>query len=107
MKFAQALVAGLSLFWIGSAQAQVTYAPFHVPGISVTGIRSNSTTTDDVVISGSYSNKAVTPACPNTVQAALYVGPLAAVSTAPFTSWTCFTPNLAGQNVTSSLFYGP
>jgi len=41
------------------------------------------------------------------VQAALYVGSLAAVSTAPFTSWTCFTPNLAGQTVTGSLFYGP
>src|SRR5262249_51045153 len=107
MKFVQALVAGLLLLWIGAAQAQVTYAPFNVPGISVTGIQSNSTTTDDVVISGSYSNSTVTAACPNTVQAALYVGSLAAVATAPFTTWTCFTPNLPAQNVTTSLFYGP
>src|SRR5215472_3833582 len=107
MKFAQVLAVGVSLLWVGASHAQVTYAPFQVPGISVTGIRSNSTTTDDVVISGSYSNSVVTPACPDTVQAALYVGSLQAVSSAPLASWTCFTPNLAGQTVTASLFYGP
>lgn len=67
----------------------------------VTGIRSNSTTTDDVVITGTCSQQG---------EAALYVGSLQAVANSPVTSWTCFQPNIPNipsQMITGSTFYGP
>jgi len=108
MKIAQLLAVGISVLWAGATQAQVTYAPFQAQGAFVTGIRSNSSTTDDVVITGSNKPNPVTAACPNAVNAALYVGSLGAVATSPVANWTCFQPNF-GPNfpVTSSTFYGP
>ena len=73
---ARTLVLGLPLLWIGIADAQVTYAPVEVPGIVVTGIRSNSSTTDDVVVTGSAITAGVTAAT-------LYSGSLQALPTAP------------------------
>ena len=66
----------------------------------MTGIRSNSSTIDDVVITASYLSGGVT-------SATLYAGPLNAVPTAPLSNWNIFTPNFTGQMVTGSIFYGP
>src|SRR4051794_6150725 len=71
----RALSLGLPLLWVGVAHAQVTYAPVEVPGIIVTGIRSNSSTMDDVVVTGSFAS-------PGATTATLYSGSLAALPTA-------------------------
>lgn len=87
------------------------YVPFTDPGVVVTGIRATSNTSDDVVITASYTTGGITTA-------ALYTGSLAAAPTAPSSSWVKFTPVLfdpvvgdpgsfSQQTVTSSTFYGP
>src|SRR3954449_3424381 len=98
---AAAILGSGLLVWSGVAQAQVTYAPVQVPGITVTGIRSNSSTTDDVVVTGSFISA-------GTTTATLYSGSLQALPTAPSSAWNLLTPNLGpSQTVTSSTFYGP
>jgi hypothetical protein len=96
----RALSLGLPLLWVGVAHAQVTYAPVEVPGIIVTGIRSNSSTTDDVVVTGSFTSAGDT-------RATLYSGSLQALPTASIAAWNVFTPAIPSQTVTSSTFYGP
>jgi hypothetical protein len=107
MKLAQLVTVGMSLLWVGAAQAQ-TFAPFSSAGIEVTGIRSNSTTNDDVVITAGFGSKTTfTPSCPQAGMAALYVGSLQAVASSPLASWTCFLPNIPNQTPGNSTFYGP
>jgi hypothetical protein len=107
MKLAQLVTFGISLLWIGAAQAQ-TFAPFSAVGIEVSGIRSNSTTNDDVVITAGFGSKTTfTPSCPQAGMAALYVGSLQAVASSPLTSWTCFLPNIPNVTPGNSTFYGP
>src|SRR4051794_7681482 len=97
---AAAILGSGLLVWSGFAQAQVTYAPVQVPGITVTGIRSNSSTTDNVVVTGSFISA-------GTTTATLYSGSLQALPTAPSSAWNLLTPILPSQTVTSSTFYGP
>src|SRR6476660_7324282 len=84
------------LMWAGFAHAQVTYAPVDVPGVVVTGIRSNSSTTDNVVVTGSLVSAG------DVATATLYSGSLQALPTAPSSAWNVVQPNLPGQNVTRS-----
>lgn len=96
-----AILAFSQVVWAGLAHAQVTYAPVEVPGVLVTGIRSNSSTTDDVVVTGSFNSAGVTTAT-------LYPGSLQALPTAPSSAWNLLTPDFGpGQTVTTSTFYGP
>ena len=71
-----------------------------VPGVVVTGVRSTSSTTDDVVITASYTDA-------GTTSAAIYSGSLAGATSAAASSWVAFAPTFIGQSVTSSTFYGP
>lgn len=80
--------------------AAVDYAAIGAQGVIVTGVRSDSATTDSVVITASY-----TPAGSTT--ASLYNGSLAAAPGAPLASWNLLNPVFPGQTVTSSTFYGP
>jgi hypothetical protein len=96
----QLFALGVSILWAGAAHAQVNYAPMEADGVVVTGIRSNSLTMDDVVITSSVASGGV-------VKAALYAGSLEAVPSAPLSSWNALTPNIEGESVTSSTFYGP
>lgn len=103
-------VMAISLLWAGSAGAQVTYTPVDALGILITGIRSNSSTMDDVVITSGYRSFSGTnchQALSGGVYPALYAGSLQDVPTAPLTSWNCLTPNLDNQTVTAGTFYGP
>lgn len=83
-----------------SAQADFDYATIDVPGIFVTGVRSDSATTDAVVVTAS----GVTG---GTTSAALYQGSLQDLASAPASQWNVLTPVFPGQTVTSSTFYGP
>jgi hypothetical protein len=107
MKTAQLVTLGVSLLCIGAVQAQTFAPPFRAPGIEVSGIRSNSTTTDDVVITAGFNSKTLTTACPQAGMAALYAGPLHTVAITPLTGWTCFLPNIPNITPGSSTFYGP
>ena len=101
VKPAHVLGLGLALLWIGIAHAEVTYTPIGVPGIIVTGIRSNSSTTDNVVVTASYDSASGTTA-------ALYSGSLQALPTTPSSGWNFLMPNFGpSQTVTNSTFYGP
>jgi hypothetical protein len=83
VKPAHVLGLGLPLLWIGIAHAEVTYTPIQAPGIVVTGIRSNSSTTDNVVVTGSSASARGTTA-------ALYSGSLQALPTTPSSGWNEF-----------------
>lgn len=76
------------------------FSTIPVPGVVVTGVRSSSSSTDDVVISASYTDAGLT-------SAAIYAGSLAGSVTAPASNWVKFAPTFSGQTVTSSTFYGP
>jgi hypothetical protein len=76
------------------------YSAVDVPGVIVTGVRSDSATTDDVVVTASYTTG-------GTTSAALYQGSLQDLASAPASQWNVLTPNFTGQTVTSSTFYGP
>jgi hypothetical protein len=99
LNFAAAALAG-ALLWAGTARADVVYSAISTPGVVVTGIRSDSSSSDSVVITASYTAGGVT-------SAGLYEGSLQGVLSAPAGSWTFLTPVFAGQTVTSSTFYGP
>lgn len=95
------LIGAACLLLVGAGRlSAVEYSSINAPGIVVTGIRSTSSTTDDVVITASYTTGGVT-------QGALYSGSLAAVPTAPIESWVPLTPVFGGQTVTSTSLYGP
>jgi len=76
------------------------YASVAVPGIVVTGVRSDSATTDDVVVTASDVTG-------STTSAALYQGSLQDLAAAPASQWHVLTPTFPGETVTSSTFYGP
>lgn len=99
MKLPLAGVACLLLFGTAKLSA-VEYSSIAAPGIVVTGIRSTSASTDDVVITASYTSGGLT-------QGALYSGSLASVPAALIGSWVPLTPVFAGQTVTSTSLYGP
>jgi len=87
---------------LGAASLQaVDYSSFdNAPGIIITGVRSTSTTTDDVVLTASYNDGTKT-------YAALYSGSLAAAPGASIGAWTTFLPDFDGQAVSNATLYGP
>jgi hypothetical protein len=87
----------LALANVGSA---VDFTSIDDTNVVVTGIRSNSSVDDSVVITASYVTGGIT-------YAGLYSGSLAAVATAPSSSWSTLTPVFSGQTVSSATFYGP
>lgn len=77
----------------------VTYSNIMAANYIVTGIRQDSGDGDPVIITGSYPPTAGAPP-----QALLYRGPLTPTDSSGY----CFlTVNFPGQQVTSSVFYGP
>jgi hypothetical protein len=94
-------LGGLFVFALHATNlSAVEYQSFNIPWLIVTGIRSDSSTTDSVVITGNYTLN-------GTTTAALYQGSLAGVVSAPIESWNVFAPVFDGQTVTDSTFYGP
>lgn len=90
---------GICLLTLGAATASATeYSTIPVQGVVVTGIRSTSTTSDDVIITASYTDAGFT-------SAAIYNGSLAGAAGSTAANWTKFNPGFSG--VTSSTFYGP
>jgi hypothetical protein len=83
-----------------SPATDAAYSTIEAAGVIVTGIRTDGVDPDSVVVTGSAVSAGVTTA-------ALYEGPLSAVTTASSGSWHLHTPVFAGQTVTSSTFYGP
>ncbi|MBV1795954.1 hypothetical protein [Siccirubricoccus sp. G192] len=81
-------------------RADFAYETVTVPGIVVTGVRSDSATTDAVVVTASDVTGSIT-------SAALYQGSLQDLASAPASQWNVLTPVFPGQTVTSSTFYGP
>ncbi len=88
-------------FGMATSRADITYSPIADTSIIVTGIRSDSTNSDSVVISASKTTTGT-----DTV-AALYDGSLSGVASASSSSWYSLNPIFSGQSVTSSTFYGP
>lgn len=81
--------------------AAFDYASVAIPEIILTGVRSASSTSDNVVVTGSYLTDGVT-------YAALYQGSLQDLASAPASKWNWFSPDFGpSQTVTSSTFYGP
>jgi hypothetical protein len=97
-RFAFAL--GLTALFCTAAQAQFSYAKVDAAGIVITGIRSDSSSTDAVVITSSVVLNGIT-------YGGLYQGSLAAAAAAPLSQWKTLTPVFAGEDVTSATFYGP
>jgi len=100
MKYLPVLSLACLLCFASSIHAATDYQSITADGIIVTGIRSDSDSTDSVVITASYTSAGIT-------YATLYNGSLAAAAAAPPSSWNPLTPVFAGQTVTSSTFYGP
>jgi len=94
------LVPGFGFHSGGRDQADFAYETVAVPGIVVTGVRSDSATTDAVVVTASA-------VAGGTTGAALYQGSLQDLASAPASQWNVVTPDFPGQTVTSSTFYGP
>jgi hypothetical protein len=94
----------LTMVWLlavgNTGFSAVTYESVSVPGVVITGVRSTSSSTDDVVITSSYTTGGVT-------NGAIYSGSLAAAPSASVASWVPLTPVFSGQTVTSSTLYGP
>ncbi len=90
----------LSLFAAAGAHAAVSYVPIADTSAVVTGVRSDSATTDSVVLTANYTTGGVQ-------YAGLYEGSLAGAATAPSSSWAKLTPVILGQTVTAATFYGP
>lgn len=82
------------------ARAAVSYSPIADVNAVVTGVRSDSATTDSVVLTAEYATN-------GTQYAALYQGSLAGAVSAPSSSWHAFLPVFEGQTVTAATFYGP
>lgn len=92
------------LLTLGAASLQaVDYSSFDfAPGIIITGVRSTSTTTDDVVLTASYKDTN------NVTYAAIYSGSLADAASTPLSEWTTFLPDFGlSQTVTGATLYGP
>lgn len=66
----------------------------------MTGVRSDSATTDAVVVTARDVIGGIT-------DAALYQGSLQGLASAPATQWNVLTPVFPGRTVTSCTFYGP
>jgi hypothetical protein len=93
--------AGILLFLaLANVGSAVDFTSIDDTNVVVTGIRSNSSVDDSVVITASYVTGGIT-------YAGLYSGSLAAVATAPSSSWATLTPVFSGQTVSSATFYGP
>ena len=88
----------LFLLGAGSVRAEVSYASILDANAVVTGVRSDSSTTDSVVLTASYVTGGIT-------YAGLYEGSLAAAATS--STWHALTPVIANQTVSSATFYGP
>lgn len=95
-----ALLLGCAVLWCSNAHAQFDYASVAAPGVVITGIRSDSSSTDAVVITASVVAGGIT-------YAGLYQGPLSAAAAAPLSAWNQLTPVFDKQDVTSATFYGP
>ncbi len=83
-----------------TASAGVTYQALDDTAVVVTGVRSDSSSTDSVVLTASYVTGGIT-------YAGLYNGSLAAAPSAPSSAWNQLTPVFPGQTVSSATFYGP
>ena len=94
------LAPGLEFLRGHGADADFAYETVAVPGIVVTGVRSDSAVTDAVVVTASDVTG-------STTSAALYQGSLQDLASAPESLWNALTPVFPGQTVTSSTFYGP
>lgn len=81
-----------------SGLAASDYSTIPVPGVVVTGVRSTSAMTDDVVITASYTDAGLT-------SASIFSGSLAGAAGSSAADWVKFSPGFSG--VTSSTFYGP
>ena len=98
MKFSPS--CALVLSFLGTASlpaANVDYATIADSNAVVTGVRSDSATTDSVVLTARYAS----------TMAGLYEGSLEGALTAPSSSWHTLTPVFPGETVTSANFYGP
>ena len=99
MKSAPFVLCSCAFMALATLHADVAYIPITDTSIIVTGVRSDSSSSDSVVISASKTTTG------SDTVAALYEGSLAgAASTA---SWYSLNPTFAGQTVNSSTFYGP
>jgi hypothetical protein len=91
---------GLLFLWSTGAQAaSVSYQTIADTSAIVTGIRSDSSTTDSVVMTANYTTGGVQ-------YAGLYEGSLQA-ATAAGAVWHKLTPVIGNQTVTAATFYGP
>jgi hypothetical protein len=81
------------------SDSPVVYQDIFAPDYSVTGIRAETGSGDMVVITGSYQ-----PAGGGAPQGLLYRGPLTPTDSA---GYYYLAPQISGQSVTSSIFYGP
>jgi hypothetical protein len=99
MKFSSSAALVLSSFYVtfSLSAANVDYATIADANAVVTGVRSDSATTDSVVLTARYAS----------TQAGLYEGSLEGALTAPSSSWHTLTPVFSGETVTSANFYGP
>lgn len=97
---ARLVLTCVSLLWMVNSHADVGYATIANPNVIVTGVRSDSSGTDSVVITASLNIGG------GATVAAIYQGSLANV-TAPNAVWRGLTLVFPGQTVTSSTFYGP
>ncbi len=96
----RAILAFTCIFTCVHIAGGVEYQSFNADGIILTGVRSNSSTTDDVVLTAGFNSVGQT-------FAALYQGSLAGAPAATIGNWNILTPDFAGPTVTSSTFYGP
>jgi hypothetical protein len=91
-------VVVFSIFCAANVQAAVSYVPIDDTNVIVTGVRSDSSTSDSVVLTANY----------NTSYAGLYEGSLAGAATAPSSSWHALLPaTISSQSVSAATFYGP
>lgn len=100
MQVRSAIIFASAALLCASASAQFDYASVAAPGVVITGIRSDSSSTDAVVITASVVSGGIT-------YGGLYQGSLAAVPTAPLSAWNPLTPVFDKEVVTSATFYGP
>ena len=94
------LAPGLEFLRGHAADADFGYETVAVPGIVVTGVRSDSAVTDAVVVTTSDVTG-------STTSAALYQSSLQDLASPSASQWNALTPVFPGQTVTSSTFYGP
>jgi len=98
MKFSPSWAVVFSFLSAASLPAaNVDYATIADANAVVTGVRSDSATTDSVVLTARYAS----------TMAGLYEGSLEGALTAPSSSWHTLTPVFPNETVTSANFYGP